>query len=243
MKNSVKVLLLCLFLSQVVLAQKTDGLPGSDTEQRTITGEYHAVEVSSGIKVNVVPVNSQTVLVTASKSDHRNKIKTIVVNDTLKIFFYYKDDPNWKGLVNSKETFKVTISAINLRSVKISEGALINIPDQMSVNQLFLHLASGGEMTGSIKCDKLTSIIQDGSYLKLNGEAKEAIFKVSGDSRFDGKKLIISDCKAEAGGASKLYLSVRTKLDATAYNYAKIFYTGNPILVKKEIKNGLVKRY
>jgi hypothetical protein len=243
MKNSIKALLICLFLSQVVLAQKTNGLPGNDTEQRTITGEYHAVDVSSGIKVNVVPVNSQTVLVTASNSDYRNKIKTIVVNDTLKIFFYYKDDPNWKGLVNSKETFKVTISATDLRSVKISEGASINIPDQMSVNQLFLRLESGGEMTGSIKCEILTSIIQDGSYLKLYGEAKEAIFKVKGAGRFDGKKLIISDCKAEAGSASELYLSVSTKLDATAYNYAKIFYMGNPILVKKEIKNGLVRRY
>jgi hypothetical protein len=182
-------------------------------------------------------------LVNASKSDYRKKIKTIIANDTLKIFFYYKDDPNWKGLVNSTETFNVTLSAMDLRSIKISEGATINIPDQISVNQLFLQLESGGEMTGNIKCNEMTSIIQSGSYLKLCGKAKEAIFKVSGAGRFNGKKLIISDCKAEAGAASELYLSVSTKLDATAYNYAKIFYTGNPILVKKEIKNGLVKRY
>jgi hypothetical protein len=213
------------------------------TERRTLNGKFHAIEVSGGIKLTLYKGDSQTAWVKATQEDYRKKIKTMVVNDTLKIFFYYKDDPTWKGLVGSKEIFEVLLSVNQLNYIKISEGAMLNIPVQIPTSQLFLTLITGGEMMAKIKCDQLTVKMQDGSHAQLSGTAINTNFTVIGGSRFLGRNLISANCTATLSGASELYLNVTRQLNANASNYSSIFYTGQPILIKKEITNGRVKHY
>lgn len=231
---------ICLISITNVFAQDSR-YTKNNVERRTLNGEFHAIEVASGIKLTLYKGDNQTAWVNATQENYRKKIKTVVADDTLKIFFYYKDDSAWKGLVGSKETFEVMLSVKELNYIKISEGAVLNIPVQIPTSQVMLRLITGGAMTGNIKCDQLTVKMQDGSNARLSGTAINTNFIVTGGSRLLGKDLITANCTATATGASEQYLNVTRRLNANASNHSSIFYSGNPVLHKKEVTKGRVQ--
>jgi len=231
----------CLSLLMITfIALKTDAQSNNNTETRKLSAPYNAIEVSSGIILNIVKGDSQEVLVEAANADYRNKIKTTVKDGTLKVLFYYKDDPNWKGLVNSKETFVVTVHETNLTYIHVLEGAKVNCQSQITAKQLNLRLATGGELTGDVDCKNLMVNMQDGSELKITGTATDAEYKITGGSNTDNNKLLTSNCKAEVYSASKLYLHVTENLDVLERNRAEIHFKGSPV-IKKDVENSILK--
>jgi hypothetical protein len=220
---------------------KTHAQSNNNTETRKLGGPYHVVEVSSGIILNIVKGDTEEVSVTASNGNYRNKIKTVVKDGTLKVFFYYHDDPNWKGMVNSKETFRVTIHKTSLTNIQVSEGAHVNCQSQITSEQLDLKLITGGEFMGGINCKSLLVNMQDGSELKITGVTTDAEYKITGGSYADCKKLLTTNCKAEVYSSSKLYLNVTEKLDVLGKNRAEIYFKGSPSVIKKDLENSFLK--
>lgn len=212
-----------------------------DTEIRIINKPYKTVCVATGIRLSITGGNDDKIEVKSSTQDYRNKIKTIVINDTLKIFLSYKDDPKWKGLVNSKETFNVQISAGTLRAIGASEASSVVIKDRLSVDELSLKLITGAQLNGNINCKKLTVEIQDGSNLVLKGAAVNANFYLKGGSFFNGKNLIVESCNAKVYSGSESNLFVTKKLDIIAKNDARVYLTGNPSEISKEIEKSVLK--
>jgi hypothetical protein len=137
------VLLSCLFCQE---GSAQDNQLADNTNARKISSAYHTIVVSSGITADIYEGNNDKVVVKASKADYRNKIKTVVVNDTLKVFFYYKDDPNWKPIIGSKEIFNVSIYASQINSIKITEGAVVNSHDLIQTDQLIVQLLKAGRI-------------------------------------------------------------------------------------------------
>lgn len=228
----VPVLYLLLIIS---MALRVNGQKKNDVEMRMLNSPYHAVKVSSGIILNIISGTEEKVMIKASNTDYRNKIKTIVENDTLKIFFYYKDDPNWKGLVDSKEIFNVSIYTKDIKYINIAQGSIVKCQDQIITDTLNLDIITGAQMIGNLQCKKLFVNIHDGSNLKLTGEVTDAYYNVKGASEVDSHKLKTANCKAIVYSASKLRLYVTEKLDITAQNRAKVFFSGNPAIISKVI--------
>ncbi len=242
MKNFSKSVYWALTLVVLIASSfKGNCQSGTNTETRVINTSYKTVCVATGIRLSISGGSDNRVLVTASNQSLRNKIKTTVVNDTLKVSLSYKDDPNWKGLVNSKETLNVQISAGNIASIEASEAASVTIKDQLAVNQLSLTLVTGAQLYANINCKMLNAEIQDGSNLILKGEAVTGNFHVKGGSIFDGKKLMLESCSARVYSGSESYLFVTKKLNIVAKNDARVYLTGNPTDITKDIEKSYLR--
>jgi hypothetical protein len=239
MKKTKTIFSLSLLL--IIMIAKVHAQSNNNSKIRRLNNSYHAVMVSSGIILNVVNGDSKEALVKASNADYLDKIKTIVENDTLKVFFYYKDDPNWKGLVNSTETFSVIIHEPNLNFIQASEGSNVNCQIPITTELLKLKLLTGGQLKGITNCKSISVHMQGGSKLKLAGEVANAEYVILGGSEADAKNLKTTNCKADVHSASSLNLYVTQNLDVIGKNKAKIYFSGNPLIIKKDLEDSFLR--
>ena len=63
----------------------------ANAERRSVSG-FHAISASGGIDIYLTQGNEEGVAVSASKTEYRDKIRTVVENGVLKIYY---DDNNW----------------------------------------------------------------------------------------------------------------------------------------------------
>jgi hypothetical protein len=87
-----KLLFVAILLipSAFSFAQKV--VEDKNAQRRQVSG-FHGVKVSHGIDLFISQGNEESVAVSASEEEYRNKIKTVVENGILKI--YYDDAKSW----------------------------------------------------------------------------------------------------------------------------------------------------
>src|SRR5215475_7403648 len=94
MKNIVLLLIAVLSITSL-LAQKT--INDANAEKRNVSG-FHGIEVGGGIDL-YLSQGDEAVAVSASEVEHRDKIKTEVVNGILKI--YYKTENGLRNILRT----------------------------------------------------------------------------------------------------------------------------------------------
>jgi hypothetical protein len=187
---------------------------------------FSAIDASDGIYVIATQGDSVKVTVEASSEDLRNKIKTEVIEGVLRVRFYYQDDPNWKGLVNSKEVLKVFVTYHKMDSVKLSNGAHLQFINPLVSDSLKVSLASGSSLEGELKVVNLTADLRGGANTTLKGTAKYIDVLNREGSSFYGYKLISDDVHALAISGSTINLHIKNELIATSRNHSVIRYKG-----------------
>ena len=96
--KSLQLLALFLLLTCITLAQKQVNDPNA--ESRNVKG-FHAVKVATGIDLLLSQGNTEAVAVSASTNEHRDRIKTVVENGVLKIY-YDNNGLNFRNSDNRK---------------------------------------------------------------------------------------------------------------------------------------------
>jgi len=79
-----------LFFAVVLFAQQT--INDQNATVRDVKG-FHGVRVSTGIKLILTQGTTETVAVSADKPEERERIRTVVENGILKIYYDYE---KWK---------------------------------------------------------------------------------------------------------------------------------------------------
>ncbi|WP_223654323.1 head GIN domain-containing protein [Hymenobacter psoromatis] len=201
--------------------------------------DFQEISVDDGIKLYLSQNNQKTVSVITSSAYLGEKIKTVTTKDKLRIYFDASDDPNWKGLVHSREEFKVYVTIPILYDVEAADGAQVRIEEVFNNSEkVSFYLASGAKLYGNIKSDFLKIIMRGGSIANVRGKVNQLDIHVTQGSKFKNSKLISKECKAYASGASQVELSVSDSLDANAVNEAVIKYKGKGKLFKSSKQQG-----
>ena len=79
----------------------------AQTKQQRNVGSFSGISGANGIEIEITQANEESVFVSASDDSHADKIKTIVENGVLKIYY---ENKNWKNRKNFKLTLKAFIS-------------------------------------------------------------------------------------------------------------------------------------
>jgi hypothetical protein len=196
--------------------------------------EIKEISVNDGIKLYLRQGTQQLVVAEASSAYLGEKIKTVEKKGTLKIYFDASDDPNWKGLVHSKEEFKVYITLPRLKTIEAADGAEIQIDKGFDSSEMLqINLFSGGKIKGRIKLDSLKMTMRGGSRAHIQGSANQLALRVTQGSQFKSDNLSIEHCQIFASGASQVQLDIKESIEAEAINEANIRYRG-----KGKIKKG-----
>ncbi len=212
----------------------------SPTEQRALSG-FTAIDVTDGIQLEIRPGQSDAALVEASTAQYRRMLKTVVEGSVLKVYFDYQHEPNWKGLVNSHEVFKVIVTAKELHSLQAADGAMVTLAKDLTTgppSALVVQLRSGAHLAGAVQVQQLDIQLRGGATAQLTGAATALQVRVTEGSAFSSPQLKTDQCTAFAASASTAQFVARKTLDASAVNEATITYSGPAQLTQARREQG-----
>jgi hypothetical protein len=168
-------------------------------------------------------------------------LKTVVEGAVLKVYFDYRHEPNWPGLVHSREVCKVTITTSELRTLTAADDATVALANALTfgiLKTLAVQLRSGASLVGAVQVQQLKVQLRGGASARLTGAAATLQLRVMEGSDFRSPQLQADRCTAFATSASTARFSVRKTLDASAVNEATIVYSGPAQLTQERYEQG-----
>jgi len=228
-------LLLFTFLVSFIQAQKT--VNDANAEKRTVSG-YHAIEVGGGIDL-YLSQGDEAVAVSASTTENREKIKTIVENGVLKIWFEWKSNlrMDW-----GNRKLKAYVSFKNLDRLHASGGSDVNVDGTLKISNLDLKVSGGSDFSGNVDLVDLVVGASGGSDVKISGKADRLTVDASGGSDFSGYSLSVDICNVEASGGSDIYITVNKELSAKASGGSDVYYKGSGLIRDIKTNGSSIKK-
>lgn len=224
MKKTISFLV-AAFVFTTVFAQKTIYDP--NVEVRSVSG-FHAIEISGGINL-YLSNGDETVAVSASDKEVRDRIVTEVKNGVLKIYLDWK-----KGLKFSLhgKSLKAYVSYKSLEGITASGGSDVMVDGTIQSNKLNLNFSGGSDFNGKVAVTDLTINQSGGSDIHMSGSAVSISIDASGGSDFGGYDLVADNCTINASGGSDINITVNKEIAAEASGASDISWKGNAVVKK-----------
>ena len=217
---------LSFVLSIVCLSSMAQVTINDKNVQVRNVGTFNSIRVSGGIEVFLSQSNEEAVAVSASEEKFRDKIKTEVVNGTLRI--YYDGDRLTWNIGNKK--LRAYVAFRNLHNLEASGASSFKINGTLNVSGLNVKLSGACELSGSIKANDVKIDVNGASNVKLNGSVANINIDASGASDVKGYDLSTDECIVNASGASDINITVNKEISAHASGASSINYKGNGII-------------
>ena len=231
--KKIPVLFTLLLCASVLFAQNTT-IHDANAQVRNV-GNFHAVEVSNGIRLILKQGSTDAVAVSASSSDLISKIKTEVSNGRLKIYFDHSFLKNW----NSKgKELKAYVTIRNIDALEANSGADATTDGNINTTDMKISLSSGAGFDGQITASKLWIDQSSGSDMDIKGKVGYVEIKTSSGSDFNGYELISENCIADASSGSDIEITVNKALQAQASSGGGINYKGNGVITSVSNNSG-----
>jgi hypothetical protein len=237
MKN---LLLLALFFLAAPATSWAQSAPAARTDTRPLPA-FTAIDVTSGIQLEVRSGPASEAVVDASTAQFRRMTKTVVEGGVLRVYFDYQHEPNWQGLVNSREVFKVVVTMPELRTLTAADGAAVTLASGLTYglpNTLAVQLRSGATLGGALQVQALDIQLREGAVAHLSGTAPALRVRATGGSKFRSPNLRADQCIAYASSGSVAQFAASKTLEASAINEATIKYSGPAQLTQEHREQG-----
>lgn len=203
-----------------------------NAEIRAITGSFDKIKISGGIELFLTQSDEEAVVVSASHEKFKEGIKTVVENNTLKI--YYFGGNNLDILKNKK--LRVYVSFKSLVLLDAAGASDVQVAGVINVPSFTLSLSGASDFKGAVKVNDLKMDLSGASDVTIKGMATIVNIESSGASDVDGYELVSDFCSAKASGASDINITVNKELNAEASGSSDISYKGDGVM--KEIHTG-----
>ena len=213
---------IALFLNAT--AQKTF-VSDANAEVRTLPGSFSNIEVSGGIDLYLSQYETEAIAVSAASDQYRQNIKTIVENNTLKI--YYDGGKNWN---TGNKKLKAYVSFKTLVRIHASGACDVKVSGVIEVPTLVLDMNGASDFKGEVKVNNLTMELSGASDATIKGTAGSVSIESSGASDVKGYDLITEVCNAKASGASDINITVNKEINAHASGASDIYYKGTAVI-------------
>jgi hypothetical protein len=216
-------------LSIIGLAQGGKVIDDKNAQKRSVSG-YHAITIGGGIDLYLDQSNSEGVAVSAGSASDRDKIRTEVVDGTLKI---YMDSEGWNWPVHGNRHLRAYVSCKTLDRLHAGGGSDIYIQGVLKGEKLDLNLSGGSDMRGKIDGGDVSVNQSGGSDSYLSGVVSQLTIHASGGSDFHGYDLSTEVCHVEASGGSDVAITANKELKVNASGGSDVNYKGNAVLTDK----------
>jgi len=204
-----------------LFAQKQ--IDDANAEVRKVTG-YRGVKVSHGITLYLTQGSTETVAVSANSVEHRNRIKTVVENGILKIY-YDTDEWNWKS--NNNRNLRAYVSVKDIEKIHASSGSSVRIEGAIKANSLDVDASSGATIKGEVQATSMDVDQSSGAIITLSGAVAGSL-KIDGSSGsiFQGFDLTVENCDAEMSSGAGIKITVNKELKVDASSGGFVQYKG-----------------
>ena len=233
------LLSLAAFISLAAFAQDTKVINDANATVRSLTAGFTAISVSTGIELYITQGSQESLAVSASDQKHLYRLKTEIVNGTLKIYYDNKGI-TWKS---GNKKLKAYVSFKTLERLNASAGSEVTVNGSINAENLDLDISSGSEFNGMINAKLLSADVSSGAGVKITGKADKLKIDVSSGAEFKGYDFAVDVCEAIASSGASLHVTINKELNAKASSGADIRYKGTALT--REIKSsggGAVKK-
>jgi len=221
-------ILLSLFIAcsfMAATAQK-EIVNDPNAEVRAINGSFDKIKISGGIDLYLTQSDEEAVVVSASQDKFKEGIKTIVENNTLKIYYFAE-----KALdILKNKKLRVYVSFKNLEMVDASGACDVQVAGVITVSSLTLSLSGASDFKGAVKVSNLKMDLSGASDVTIKGIAGTVNIESSGASDVKGYELVTDICSAKASGSSDINITVNKELTANASGSSDISYKGDGVI-------------
>ena len=217
---------LAILLSVSVVAQ---------TKQQRNIGSFTGISAATGIQVEITQGNDETVFVSASDDVYAEKIKTVIENGLLKIYYEDRDGQSKK---NHKLTLKAYVTYKIIDKLRVSSGPGLIAINTVKVPSLNLALNNGAQFTGKINTTDFSLEQSSGALSKITGTATNTKADMSSGAVSTSPNLSTEMCKVDASSGSVLKIGVNKKLSAKVSSGAMVAYKGDAEIDMKKVRSG-----
>jgi hypothetical protein len=228
-----KNLLLPALLSLASLAPAC----AQSAQTRTVPA-FHAINVGTGIELELTAGRSQRVEVSASTDEYRDRIQTTVEDGVLKL--RYKNLESMLRNDRTNKRLRVAVTADELTALTASSGSSVRTSGDFDAAEFQLDVSSGASVKAGLDTRALTVRQSSGSTADLSGRAASLDVESSSGATFDAADLQTDRCRAEASSGSSVRVAVKDDLVAQASSGGSINYKGSPQLTKRTSSGGSV---
>lgn len=215
-------------------AQETKVINDPNAVSRSVSGSFSSISVSSGIDLYLSQGNEESLAISASDQKHLDRLKTEIVNGTLKIYYDNKG-VTWKP-GNSK--LKAYVSFKTLEKLHASAGSEVTVSGTIQTENFKLDVSSGSEFKGSINAKELTADASSGANINMSGKADKLKVDVSSGAGFKGYDFVVDYCDASASSGGAVHVTINKELSAKASSGADIRYKGTAMIRDIKVSGG-----
>lgn len=229
------IFLFCLVLSAGItsIAQEKT-IKDANVEKRNVSG-FHTIRVEDGIDLYLTQSDEEAVAVSAGRLEDRDKIKTIVENGVLRIYY------NNNGLVITgwrNRYLRAYVSVKTLQELRASGGSDAYAESGLTVKDFKLHTSGGSDFRGTVNADNLELRASGGSDIRISGKTINLRAISSGGSDIHGFDLIAENAFITSSGGSDARITVTHELGVEASGGSDVDYKGNPVIKYKSSSGG-----
>ncbi|OUR92334.1 DUF2807 domain-containing protein [Flavobacteriales bacterium 34_180_T64] len=204
------------------------------TIERSIDGDFDAIEVSRGLDVYLTQSDTESLRVQADDNLH-DIIMTEVVDNVLEIYA----DEN----IGSSRSKKVMLNFKDVSKITATSGSDVYSTNTIVAEELILTTTSGSDMELDIETEIADCTATSGSDLILSGSTNKLYAEATSGSDLKARDLVANICNASATSGADIIINTKEKLHASASSGGDIKYYGNPQNVeKKDSASGSIRK-
>lgn len=222
MKKIFLPFLLVIALCSTGVAQKTINDPNAQVREAK---NFHAIELSSAFDVYLTQSGEESVAVSASENQYREKIIVEVKGGVLIV--RYDNKGKWN---TGNKKLKAYISFKQIDRLNVSGACDVYVVENWKAENLKIDLSGASNLKGKLAAEKLMVDQSGASDMTLTGTVGQLNIEASGASDFKGFDLAVDYCNAKASGASDIKITVNKELSAEASGASDVKYKGSGLM-------------
>ncbi len=131
----------------------------------------------------------------------------------------------------------IYIKTATLTMVKAERTSSIEFENLLETTQLDLEITDAAKVSGSIKVDDLVAKLIGTAKLDISGNSDSFDINAAGSSEMTGFDFETKNLKASLNGSCNISLTIHQKLDVTANGTSNVYYKGNGVIEKQNLKD------
>lgn len=206
----------------------------ANAEVRNVAS-FSKIKISGALAVYISQGKEQAVAVSSEGGKYNSKIKTEVINGTLKI---YVDNGSWNNWNWGNKDIKAYITVTEITGLDVGGASAVKLTDPIKTDNMSLDISGASTLRGEINGNSLSFDLSGASVAEVEGSTTSLYVESSGASGFRGYDLTSDKCKAHASGASVISVTVNKELEAEATGASSIGYKGNAVITSLNVSGG-----
>lgn len=217
------------------MAQETQ-IQDPNAEVRTVK-PFRAIKVSDGIDLYLTQSTEEKVVASASRDEYRSRLKTVVEEGVLKIYYDRESFNDW---TSGSKKLKVYVSFKTLDKITAIAGSSIKIDGVIKEEVLSVYLQSGASFNGKVEAGKLIVETESGAKMYVKGSA--GVFNATADSgaRLEAYDLAAGKADIHATTGAKIEVTVNEEMKLYSSTGGSIYYKGPGKISEVSTKIGSV---